>query len=712
MPDQGPTSNRPDPPSNRLELEESQLWRWALGLLVLFAAAVAALSWQQLKDLPYRLWAIPAGLFLLAILFATYAFGRKREVSELKQILKGFQNQAGVTPSEEQLDQLGQLIMRSQRNFKELIDSLDDAAFAVSLDGTLKTVNRRTSETLGAPYAQLVGHKLEEFLGAPLRAEASGSMERFLEKRNWSGVVEVHLKNDLRRLYYDCVVNAIVKGDDVTGASVLARDITGHREKEQRFSQLFESLQEGVYISTPEGKLLEVNPALVSILGYDSKEDLLNLPPEQLSIDARGEPVLGRTGSQSGRTRTRELRLKRKDGGVAVCVDTSTGVMEEGRLVRYQGTLVDVTEKRTMERQLRRQEEFRQRLLESFPDLILVLDMKGQYTFVSARISELLGYGPEHLVGKNIDDVENTSPELASLYRTVATGKSARTSCEYGSRHRDGTWRTMLGMASPLLNAEGKPAGVIISVRDMTMEKKLEQQIIQSERLAAMGQMIGGFAHELNNPLTSILGMAELLQEGGVSEAARKQIGILHQQARRAAEIVQNLQYFARPPAPGKSQVNLNELVQRTVQMQAYPLRKSNITVDFLQEPAIPAVVADPNQLMQVFLNLLLNAEQAIRESREKGTIRVRIGRNPDSVSIVFQDDGPGIAPENLTHIFDPFFTTRRPGRGTGLGLSICKTVLREHGGNIEAASAPGGGAVFTITLPVGAQVESVPETK
>ena len=696
MPDHGPTSNR-------LEREESQLWRWALGLLVLLAAAVAALSWEQLKDLPYRLWAIPAGLFLLAILFATYAFGRKREVSELKQILKGFQNQAGVTPSEEQLDQLGQLIMRSQRNFKELIDSLDDAAFAVSLDGTLKTVNRRTAETLGAPYSELVGHKLEEFLGAPLRAEASGSRERFLEKRNWSGVVEVHLKNDLRRLYYDCVVNAIVKGDDVTGASVMARDITGHREKEQRFTQLFESLEEGVYISTPEGKLLEVNPALVSILGYDSKEDLLNLPPEQLSVDAQGGPVLGRTGSQSGRTRTRELRLKRKDGGVAVCVDTSTGVMEEGRLVRYQGTLVDVTEKRALERQLRRQEEFRQRLLESFPDLILVLDMKGQYTFVSARISELLGYGPEHLVGKNVDDVENTSPELATLYRTVATGKSSRTSCEYGSRHRDGSWRTMLGMASPLLNAEGKPAGVIISVRDVTMEKKLEQQIIQSERLAAMGQMIGGFAHELNNPLTSILGMAELLQEGGVSEAARKQIGILHQQARRAAEIVQNLQYFARPPAPGRSQVNLNELVQRTVQMQAYPLRKSNITVDFLQEPAIPAVVADPNQLMQVFLNLLLNAEQAIRESREKGTIRVRIGRNPDSVWIVFQDDGPGIAPENLTHIFDPFFTTRRPGRGTGLGLSICKTVLREHGGNIEAASAPGGGAVFTITLPVGA---------
>jgi two-component system, NtrC family, sensor kinase len=443
-------------------------------------------------------------------------------------------------------------------------------------------------------------------------------------------------------------------------------------------------------------------------LGYETKEELLQLPPDQLNVEPGKEQVLGRVGSQFGRTRTREIRLRRKDGGIAVCVDTSTGVMEEGRIVRYQGTLVDVTEKRAMERRLRRQEEFRLHLLESFPDLILVLDLKGQYTFVSARIGDLLGYGPEQLLGKNVDDTENTSPELAALYKSVATGETSRTSCEYGSRHKDGGWRTMLGMASPLLDAEGKPAGVIISVRDVTTEKKLEQQIIQSERLAAMGQMIGGFAHELNNPLTSILGMAELLQESETSEGARKQLAVLHKEARRAAEIVQNLQYFARPPAPGRSQVNLNELVQRTVQMQAYPLRKSNITVDFLPEPTIPAIVADPNQLMQVFLNLLLNAEQAIRESREKGTIRVRMGRKPDSVWIVFQDDGPGIAAENLAHIFDPFFTTKRPGRGTGLGLSICKTVLREHGGNIEVASAPDGGAVFTLTLPVAAEVGTV----
>jgi len=707
MPEEGSTPNRPDPGRTRLEREESQLWRWALGLLVLLAAAVAYLSWEQLRNLPYRLWGIPAGLFALSVLFAAYAFGRKREVAELKQLLKGFQDRAGATPSVEQLDQLGRLISRSQRNFKELIDSLDDVALGVSVDGTLRTVNRRVTEILGTTYSQLVDHKLEDFLAAPPAPEVPFDLARFLERRTWSGVVAVQLRNNPKPFYYDCMVNAIVKEGDVIGASVLGRDITGQREKEQRFTRLFETLQEGVYICNTEGKLLEVNPALVTILGYETKEELLSLPPEALNVDGAPGPVLGRTGSDSALPRTREVQLRRKHGGIAICQDSSTGVIEDGRTVRYQGTLVDITEKRAMERQLHRQEEFRQHLLESFPDLILVLDLAGKYTFVSPRIRELLGYGPEELLGRNVDDADKSSPELANLWRTVAKGEAPRASCEYGAHHQDGSWRTMLGMASPLVDAEGKPAGVIVSVRDVTTEKKLEQQIIQSERLAAMGQMIGGFAHELNNPLTAILGTAELLQEGGVSEAARKQVTVLHQQARRAAEIVQNLQYFARPPAPGRSQVDLNDLVQRTVHLQSYPLRKSNIAVDFLPEAGLPTVNADPNQLMQVFLNLLLNAEQAIRESREKGTIRVRTGRNPDSVWVIFQDDGPGIMPENLPHIFDPFFTTKRPGRGTGLGLSICKTVLREHGGNIEAANAPGGGAVFTITLPVGAEAVS-----
>jgi signal transduction histidine kinase len=143
--------------------------------------------------------------------------------------------------------------------------------------------------------------------------------------------------------------------------------------------------------------------------------------------------------------------------------------------------------------------------------------------------------------------------------------------------------------------------------------------------------------------------------------------------------------------------------------LHTYSLRKNNVTVDFLPETSLPAVLGDSHQLMQIFLNLILNAEQAMREARDRGTLRIRLEKLSNSVVITFQDDGPGIPAEVLPNIFDPFYTTKRPGRGTGLGLSICKAILREHGGEIEASSGPGGGAVFRVTLP--AQAAQAPSS-
>jgi len=685
-----------------LDQEENRLWRLALLFMVLLAVALAVLMWERLETVPYHLGAIAPGLLILAVLFAAYAYGRRREVSELKVLLKDLQDRVGVAPSEEQLDQLSQVILRSQRSFKELIDSFDDIACAMSLDGTFRTVNRRLTDLVHLQYPQIVGHKFDEFCEAPTRIEIEAGIGRFLDKRRWAGIVPVKLKDSSRVLYFDCVLNAIIKGDEVVGASVLARDVTEEREKERRFTELFETLQEGVYFCTPEGKLLDGNPTLVTMLGYVNKADLLALDPNALNVDPAQTPVLGRSADDRGGVRTREIQLRRRNGSVAICLDTSRAVWDQaGTIIRYQGTLTDVTEQRKMESALRRQEQFRQKLLESFPDLILVVDLEERYTFASSRIRDLLGYRPEELVGRKIEDLQDHSPEFLSLYRDVASGKQLFAASEYGALHRDGNWRTMRASASQFFDSENKLSGVIISVRDITVEKKLEQQIIQSERLAAMGQMIGGFAHELNNPLTTIVGVSDLLREGENSESRIKQLNMLHQQARRATEIVQNLMYFSRPPAPGKTPVNLSELVTRTLHLHAYSLRKSNITVDFLPEESLPQITGDPHQLMQVFLNLMLNAEQAIREARDKGTLRIRLRKTDGHIQVVFEDDGPGIAPEILPNIFDPFYTTRRPGRGTGLGLSICKAVLKEHSGNIEATSAPGGGAVFTVSLPI-----------
>jgi len=659
--------------------------------------------WERLENIPFQLRAIPFGIVLLSILFAVYAYGRRQEVSELKGLLRGLQEHVGAAPSEEQLDQLSQVILRSQRNFKELIDSFDDPACAVSLDGTMRTVNKRITDLTGLTYSELVGRKIYDLVEEPTQQDVERGLGRFLEKKRWSGTVRIRLKNNARPLYFECVLNGIIKGDELVGASMLGRDVTEQREKELRFTELFETLQEGVYFSTPEGHLLDANPALVSLLGYVEKRDLLAVEPATLNFDP-GQPVLGRAVDDRGGVRTREIKLRRKDGAAAVFLDSSRAVWDtSGNIIRYQGTLVDITEKRKMERQLAQQEEFRGRLLESFPDLILVVDLEERYTFVSSRARDLLGYEPQEMLGKKISELEDHSPELASLYHQVVSGKEIFASAEYGARHRDGNWRTMRAAGSQLVDAEAKISGVIISVRDITVERKLEQQVVQSERLAAMGAMIGGVAHELNNPLTAIMGVSELLQDTETNESSRKQLAMLQQQARRAAEIVQNLTYFSRPPAPGKSRINLVEVVERTLNLHAYSLRKNSITVDFLKEAGVPYALGDPHQLMQVFLNLIVNAEQAIREARDKGTLRIRLGKGDNSVWVSFHDDGPGIPKETLASIFDPFYTTKRPGRGTGLGLSICKSVMKEHSGSVEAANSPDGGAVFTVTLPVSA---------
>jgi two-component system NtrC family sensor kinase len=246
----------------------------------------------------------------------------------------------------------------------------------------------------------------------------------------------------------------------------------------------------------------------------------------------------------------------------------------------------------------------------------------------------------------------------------------------------------------------------------MTDLKKLEQQVSQSERLAAMGQMIAGVAHELNNPLTAILGINDLLREKAADDALRRQLDLIQKQARRAAEIVQNLLTFSRPRAPRRTPVRLDELTLHTIQLHEYSLQVNNVQVDYHAEQSLPPVLGDSNQLIQVFLNLIVNAEQAIREVREHGKLRVRIERAGSGVQVAFQDDGPGISPAILPRIFDPFFTTKRPGRGTGLGLSICMAIMREHGGNIEVRTQPEGGARFTLTFPCATESDdTTPDT-
>ncbi len=690
----------------QLGRREGQLWRAALFLLILLAGTLAWFAWEKIHSLPQRLEALPVGLVALVLLFAAYVWSKTREMAELRGLVRGIEQRAAAPPSEKQLEQLFALISRSQQGYRDLIDTFEDLLVAVSLEGEIRAANRSFAHLLELPFSEFIGHRLDEFLDAPEgsgRAAALKALPQLLDRRHWSGVLRVRVRRGGAVRFFDCMLHVMVKEGEVLGLSVLARDITQQRENEARFTELFETLQEGVYFTTPEGQLLEANPALVRMLGYESKEELMGVNINDLYLDGAERVAVKGELEKQGRVYGREITLRRKDGTPAVCLDTSNAIRDTSeRVLRYQGTLVDVTQPRQMEKRLHQEREFARRLVESLPDLIVVLDTQGRYTYVSPRITEVLGYTPEELLGRGLG--ERSHPEhqaaMSKLFHNLISGKQTNAILEYRTRHKNGNWRLFRASASPMYDAEGKTTGVIASSRDITEVKRLEQQVIQTEKLAAMGQMIAGVAHELNNPLTAILGVSELLRERTTDETTRRQLDLAHRQARRAAHIVQSLLAFSRPPTPRKATLHLGDVAQRALQLHEHSLRANGITVSFVSPVGIPPVVGDASQLTQLFLNLLTNAEQAIREVREHGTLQVRLERRGDGVAVSFQDDGPGIRAEVLPRLFDPFFTTKRPGGGTGLGLSICMAIAREHGGDIEAQSLPEGGALFTVLLP------------
>lgn len=694
-----------------LEQKESSLWRYVALLLLLLAVALGVASWETLKTLPQRSFELFSAIPLLAVAFVAWLVAsmwrKKREIAELRGIVRGMQLRHEMPPSEAQLEKLLEIVSQSQQGYRDLIDSFDDMVFTVSLDGHVRAANRSFADLLGVRFPDFVGHRLDEFIEEPTREEMDRAAPRFKERRHWSGTVRVRLRKTGGVRFYDCSVQAVLKDGEVIGASCLARDVTQQREAEMRFTELFETLQEGIYFTTPEGEILDANPALVRMLGFDSKEALLKVNVRELYADPAVRPQQLEALQSHGQLKESEIRLRRRDGQVIHCLDTTSVIRDSsGRIIRYQGALVDITERRRMEQKLHEEQEFARRLVNSFPDLIVVIDKDRRYRFVSPSIEELLGYKPEDLIGRFVGERSHSEDKMAmdELCRSILSGEKTFVALEYRTQHRDESWRVFRAAASPLYDSEGKITGLVASSRDFTEFKRLEQQVIQSEKLAAMGQLIAGVAHELNNPLTAILGISDLQREKAASDEDKRQLDLVHQQARRAADIVGNLLAFSRPAKAQKVSCSLSEMIHRTLQLHEYSLRVNNIVVDFTPDPTLPHVLGDSNQLMQVFLNLIVNAEQAIRGAKSSGVLRVRTGTRESMtgkmVWATIEDDGPGIPAEALARIFDPFFTTKRPGRGTGLGLSICMALVKEHGGTIEAQNSPSGGALFSVLLP------------
>lgn len=246
--------------------------------------------------------------------------------------------------------------------------------------------------------------------------------------------------------------------------------------------------------------------------------------------------------------------------------------------------------------------------------------------------------------------------------------------------------------------------GVLLAVRDTTEEQLLQERLIQSEKMASVAELVSGVAHEVNNPLTGIVGFAQLLLARDLDESVRRQVQTIYSEAERAAKIVQNLQSFARRRKPARELADVNALIQRVLELRSYDFGIRGIDLSLTLDPRLPRVWVDPDQVQQVLFNVIKNAEQAMTEARGGGRLGVASAAAADGgVRVSISDDGPGIPAGVQRRIFDPFFTTKEAGQGTGLGLAISYSIVDEHGGRIWAENRPEGGAVFHIELPPGA---------
>ena len=263
-------------------MRENGLWRLTLVVLFALAGGLALVSWAGLAESPWRLGALPIGLVVLVGLFGSYALAKTREIAELRGLVRGLEQRATTQPAVGQVEKLFDMVQRSQQGYRELIDTFDDLLFSLSDTGEILAANRSFADVLGHSFSELVGRRLDEFVDlgdGTGRAAAEKALPRFLERRHWSGVLRVYLKRDSSIRYFECTLHTPGAQRPKTKAfSVLARDVTKERENEARFTELFETLQEGVYVAGADGKFESVNPALARLLGYDQREEMLDHP--------------------------------------------------------------------------------------------------------------------------------------------------------------------------------------------------------------------------------------------------------------------------------------------------------------------------------------------------------------------------------------------------------------------------------------------------
>jgi two-component system NtrC family sensor kinase len=588
---------------------------------------------------------------------------------------------------------------QANRHWIEIFDAIADFIVAHDQSDQVLRVNRSLADFIGAQPHALIGINMGALLAMGNDAPLRGCP--FCRSTGDAAACD-YLLPVLDRTYLVSTSRVHEANRQVLQTIHALKDITDRREAERRYLELFDNIQEGVFFSTPEGRFIEVNDALVRMLGYRSREHLLeaDVRTQVYSSTEQYDELAGQM-QHHGALRNHEQTLCRQDGSpVHVLINAFAVRDAHERMVQYRGVMLDISGLKTFQSELQRERDFSGKILNNTQSLILVVDPAGLVSYANRRWYDM-GYQQNQLLSRPLEEllIPARRQALHEAFAATLAGQQID-NLEVQIVHGEGRVGYFSMNLSPMRDEQGQVVSIVVVLSDITDAATLQAKLLHAEKMAAVGQLVSGVAHEVNNPLTAILGFSDLLLENpDVPESARKDLRVILEQAQRTKQIVQNLLSFARQMPPERRPVQLNSIVSRTVELRAYDLDSRGVEIIEQLDPELPQAIGDPHQLQQVFLNILNHAYDAVRDRGRSARIEIRTTSLGSLVQVGFRGNGYGISfPER---IFDPFFTTKEIGQGTGLGLSICYGIVREHGGEILCHNNTDGmGATFMVRLP------------
>ncbi len=637
-------------------------------------------------------------------------------------------------------DQMGE-IRHLEERYRDLIENSPEMIHQIDKDGRFVHVNKTELEKLGYSLEEMLTMHLWDIIPADKKAMALDYFQRLPSERH-SMMENVFMTRDGTRIDVEIHSTALLDSEsgELIYTRALVRDVTERKileqkveryttqleqdvaaqtqqlsQSEKRYRVLFNRAADSIVMVDREGQITAVNEREQEVLGY-SQGDLigssfLSLVPETfraithrlLHTVVSGKEKVPATEIEvldaEQRTRPVEMDLIRVEQDQACLVmiqlrDITEQKQLARQLQRYSSELEEKVQERTLE--IQQTKQYLESLLENANDVIYTLDQEQRFTYVNSKV-DIWGYGKESLLGRPF--LTLLSKRHRGRHLKDILNMQVKQEYEVEVISQSGDLRSVMVSVSPLLDEQQAVVGVLGIARDITDRKTMEQQFRNTERLASVGKLAAGVAHEINNPLGGLLNCLYNIRKGTLTpERQEEYLTFMEDGLRRAQKIVRQLLDFSQQHEPEFVMSDMKTLVERVLVLTQHAITEKGLLLEQSYESDMPSLYVDPQMIEQVLTNLILNAVQATQAG---GTITLRTVRIGNLCEIEVADTGSGISAEVRPHIFDPFFTTKRTGEGTGLGLSVSLGIVERHDGQLSVESEEGAGTVFTVKLPI-----------